>query len=408
MQGTRCFAGVVTGSTKTCAVIAALHPGRQTSDPLEILGIGVTKSKGLKRGSIINLEAVTRSVRDVVGDAEVMAKREIEAVYVAVPTPSLRTQRSTGVAPVSGPEVAAHHVKRAQEVGRAVPVPPGRELLHVMCQDYALDGRRGVQDPLGMSATRLEADMFIVTGDSTTCQDLSKVVDRAGYRLEELVMTPLATSMSVLEEAERRSGVALLRIGGATTDVLVYLDGKIAHIATLPWGGGSVTRDIARGLGVPEEEAARLKVDHGSACDSYVEEKEEIEVSGPGNWGSRRVDRQLLAHIIEMRFDEIFELVKQEMASAGVLDGISAGVVLTGGGAEVPHLDVLARKVFGRQTRIGVPGLGLAGALDQLAAPAYSTVAGVVLYGASRAQSGALKSATRTFSKVGGWLREFF
>jgi len=402
------IAGVDIGSTKTCAVIVEAHPGREPHEPLPVLGVGEARAEGMRGSAVTNLEAAIGSVRAALSQAEAMAGREVETAYVGVPSTYVETSRSRGVVAVSGAEVTNSHVKRVQEVGRAVPVRPGFELIHALCQEYSVDGRGGIQDPVGMIATRLESDVCIVTADSTACRDLTKVVDRSGYRPEELVMAALASSLSVIEDSEREAGVALVEIGGAGTDVLVYAGCRVLHAATLPWGGSTVTRDIARGLGVPEEEADRLKQRFGNARRSEVDAKEQLDVSGPSHGAGRRVSRELLAHIIEQRLDEILGLVYEELEEAGALDQLGAGIVLTGGGASLPATDDLARSVFNLPVRLGVPGSGITGAVESVARPEHSTAVGLALYGAAQHRSGGFAGATRAIARVGGWLREFF
>ncbi len=408
MRGMGSIAGVDIGSTKTCAVIADARPGRDPREPLSILGMGTARSEGMKGSSVTNLEAATRAVRLALGQAEAMARCEVETVYVAIPSPCADTSRSRGVVAVGGTEIGPTHVRRVQEVGQAVPVPPDRQLIHALCQEYSVDGRGGIQDPVGMVATRLEADVCIVTADSGVCRDLGKVVDRAGYRPEEFVLAPLAAGMAVLDEREREAGVALIELGGAGADVLVYRGRRIVHAATLPWGGAAVTRDIARGLGISEEEAERLKQRFGSARRSAVDAKEQLEVSGPSQGGGRRVSRELLAHIIEQRLDEILGLVYDELEEAEVLDGLGAGVVLSGGGVALPEMEDLARSVFNLPVRVGAPGAGISGATKAVASPACATAVGLALYGGTLGGQGGLAGATRVLARMGVWLREFF
>lgn len=400
--------GVDVGSTKTCAVVAAVHPARSSTDPLEILGLGVTRSEGMHGPRIGNIEAATLAIRTAVRQAEAMAGREVEAAYVSVPSESVRTSRSKGVLQVSGGEITPAHVKRVQEVGRAVPIPPGHELIHALSQRYTVDEHEGIRNPVGMAGTRIEADLCIVTADMAICHDLSKVIDRAGYRPDELVMAPLATALAVVEDAEREAGVALVEIGGATTDVLVFGGHRILHAATLPWGGSIVTRDIARGLGIHEDAAAQLKERHGSALRGAADPQELLDVSGGRHGPARRVSRELLVHIIEQRLDEVLGLVYEELEASGTLGGLEAGIVLSGGGVSLAHTEDLARSVFNLPVRTGLPSLGLTGMADSVARPSYSTAVGLVLYGASRAPAGGLVGATRAFARVGGWLRELF
>lgn len=408
MGGVGTIAGVDIGSTKTCAVIAQARAGGEPDGPLAILGVGVAPSEGMSGPRVTNLEAATGAVRTALAQAEAMAAREVETVYVSVPSACIEISRSRGVVAVSGDEIGSAHVLRVIEVGQAVPVPPDRQLIHALCQEYVVDGRDGIQDPVGMVATRLEADVCIVTAEASTCRDLSRVVDRSGYRPEELVMAPLATGMAVLDDAEREAGVALVEVAGAGTDVLVYAGRRLQHAAALPWGGSAVTRDIARGLGVPASEALRLKRSYGSARRGAVDPKEQLEVSGPAHGAGRRVSRELLAHIIEQRLDEILGLVYEEVEEAGMLDRLGAGIVLSGGAASLPETADLARSVFNLPVRVGVPGAGIVGATDSVAHPAYATSVGLAMYGAGRGRTGSLAGATRALARVGEWLRDFF
>jgi len=408
IHGLGAIVGVDIGSSKTCAVIAEARPGREPDEPLTVLGVGISRAEGMNGPAVTNLEAATRSVRAAVQQAETMAQREVESAYLSVPAAYVDVSRSRGVVAVSGAEIGSAHVKRVQEVGQAVPVPPDRQLIHALCQEYAVDGRAGIQDPIGMTATRLEAEVCIVTADSAACRDLAKVVDRAGYRPEEFVLSPLASGLSLLQDSERDAGVALVEIGGASTDVMVYVGRRLQHVATLPWGGSVVTRDIARGLGVPEDEAARLKEEYGSAQRSAVDPKEQLEVSGPSLGSGRRVSRELLAHIIEQRLDEILGLVYDELEEAGVLDRLGAGVVLAGGGVCMARTVELARSVFNLPVRFGVPGAGLTGATRAVATPVCATGVGLALYGSLQQRNGGFAGATRAFARVGEWLRDFF
>ena len=408
ISGTNVLAGVDVGSSKTCAVIAEGTPGREGGEPLSVIGVGVSPSDGMSGPAITNLEAATKSVRQAIQEAERMAGREADGVYISVPSAYVQTSRSRGVVAVSGAEIGPAHVRRVQEVGQAVPIPPGRQLVHAICQEYAVDGRGGIQDPVGMMATRLEADVSVVTADAAACRDLAKAVDRAGYRAEEFVIAPLASGLALLGDADREAGVALVEIGGASTDVLVYGGKRMLHVATMPWGGSAVTRDVARGLGVPEEEACRLKENHGSARRSTVDPEEQLEVSGPSMGAGRRVSKELLAHIIEQRLDEILGLVYDELEEAGVRDRLGAGIVLAGGGACIPQTVELARSVFNLPVRLGVPGPGLTGATSAVATPVCSTGVGLVLYGSLQRKNGSLAGATRAIARVGGWIRDFF
>lgn len=400
--------GLDVGSSLTRAVLVEAQSGREGPEPLHVLGVGVVPSRGMTATAITHLKAATGAVRESIQQAELMAGREAESVYVGVPGFHAQTARSRGVVAVSGAEITAGHVKRVQEVGRAVPVPPDRELIHALCQEYSVDGRDGILDPVGMVATRLEADVSIITAESSVCRDLAKAVDRAGYRPEELVLAPLASALATLDDAERAAGVALIEVGGASTDFIVYENGRLIHLGSLRWGGASVTRDIARGLGVPEEEASRLKERFGSAKRDTVDPQDQLEVSGPSAGAARRVSRELLAHIIEQRLDEILGLVYEELAERELLGRLGAGIVLTGGSAAIAETEALARSVFNLPVRIGEPGPEMTGAAHAVSDPGLTTGVGLAMYGSLRRRNAGLAGATRAIVRVGQWLREFF
>ena len=402
--------GLDIGTTMTRAVVAESRPAADVSgdEPLRVLGVGEAPGGGLKRGVVTHLEATVESVRDAVGEAEAMAGREVETAYVGLAPVHAEVGRSRGVVAVSGAEVDGSHLARVDEVGRAVPVAPDRELLHALCQEYCVDGRDGVEDPVGMMATRLESEVCIVTAASDACRDLRRVVDRAGYRAEELVLEPLATGLAVLRDGERDAGVALVNVGGAGTSLAVFRGRKLLHIASQGWGGDAVTRDIAKGLGISETEALRLKERHGTARRAAVDVTEKLQVSGPSVGSGRSVERELLAHIIEQRMDEVFGLVYEELEDRRLLDGLGGGVVLTGGGVALPETVELARSVFNTPVRLGEPGVELAGATEVAARPWFSTAVGLARYGSLRERGGALAGAGRVLTRVGEWLKEFF
>lgn len=411
MIGARVLLGLDVGSTKTCAVLAEASPGGNGTDrpePLRILGVGVSPTEGMQRGVVTNLEATTESILEAAREAELVAGREVESAYVGIAGVHAEIARSSGVVAVGGAEIGEADVRRVQEVGRTVAMAPGRELLHAIPQEYVVDGRRGVQDPVGMTATRLESEICIVTAASPACRELRKAVDRAGYRPEELVLEPLASSLAVLDDRERREGVALVELGGASTDLVVFRAEQIQRVRSFPWGSSTVTSDIAKGLGVSAEEAGRLKERHGSALRGRVDPAEKLEVPGPGGGPPRQVSRELLAHIIEQRLDEILGLIYDDLEEAGLLGSLGAGIVLTGGGSAVPGALELARGAFNLPVRSGEPRPGLTGLTDAARRPRYATGVGLALYGGAREPPGGLAAATRVLSRLAEWLRDFF
>lgn len=305
----------------------------------------------------------------------------------------------------------AHDVNRVHEVARAVALPPDRELLHAIPQEYKVDHQRGIKDPLGMAGTRLEAEVYLVTSASASTTNIRKAVSRAGYRIQELVLEPLASSRAVLTEDEKEVGVAMVEIGGGTTDLAVFYEGKIRHVAILPFGGLTVTNDLVKGLSIPFAEAQKAKELYGAAFAQMVDPQETVELPGPGPGQRRHVARELVAHIVEQRLDEMFGLVQEELESADLLDKLGAGIVLTGGTTALQGTVELAQQVFAAPVRAGTPGEGLTGLADSLALPRFATVAGLALYGVDRFRETGEGASTLTsgfVTKVVAWLKEFF
>lgn len=404
IAGPRVVTGLDVGSTKTCALI--LEASSEGSD--RVLGVGLATTEGVRSDEVTDLEATTRSIREAVEEAELMAGVEVREAYVGLPGRHVEVSESSGVVAVSGDEISRSDLEKVHEVGRAVVVPPDRELLHAVPQEYRVDGRGGIQAPVGMVGTRLEAEVCIVTAASSACRDMRTAVDRAGCAVDELVLEPLASSLAVLREREREAGVALVEVGGAATDVAVFRDGKIRHLGSLRWGGQTVTSDVVKGLGVPLDEAERLKREAGVARTRSVDPDERVEVRGAGSGEPRKVSRELLAHIIEQRMDEIFGLVYEELEAEGHLDELDGGVVLSGGGAALPGTVELAQSVFNLPVRPGEPAAGLSGFSDAVRKPKFSTAVGLALYGKMRGRHGAGTTAGRVLSRMTDWLRDFF
>jgi cell division protein FtsA len=296
------------------------------------------------------------------------------------------------------------------EVARAVVVPADREVLHVLPQEYIVDHQKGIRDPVGMAGTRLEAEVYIITSSLTATQNLRKAVSRAGYRIEATIHEPLATARAVLTDDEKDVGVALVDLGGSTTELAIFRDGKMRHLASIPWGGSTVTNDLAKGLSVTFAEAEKAKERHGVAFARLVDPRETVELPGPGPGSMRSVARELIAHIIEQRLDEILGLVAREIDNANESGKLGAGAVLTGGAASLTGAVEVAQHVFGLPVRVGVAGDGLTGLADTIRKPQFATATGLTLFGADiAAEAGFVASLTQG---VGGrvlqWLKEFF
>src|SRR5688500_9505926 len=324
------IAGLDIGSAQTTVVIAEAKGdvGRQTS--IKVLGVGQTRTTGLRRGIVSDIEETTRSIRKAMEDAERMAGVKIESVYAGIAGEHVRAMTSTGIVAVNGDEISRSDVSRANEVARAQPIPGDRELLHAIPQEYTVDKNPGVRDPIGMIGMRLEIEMYLVTIGSSPAMNLRKSVERAGYKVRELVLEPLASALAVLTEDEKELGVALVELGASGTDIAIFHEGKIRHLATVGFGGTHVSSDIVQGLGVTQADAERLKERYGCAYEPMVDPSEVVQLPSTAAQGNRQVPREWLAHIMHQRVDEIFDLVQDEVAAAEYVGRLAAGVVLTG------------------------------------------------------------------------------
>ncbi|NLG61411.1 MAG: cell division protein FtsA, partial [Candidatus Cloacimonetes bacterium] len=302
-------AGLDIGSTKTCAVIAEVASVVKGQASIKVLGVGQTKTGGMRREVVTDIEGTTDSVRAAMKEAELMAGVSCERVFTGVAGEYIHARTSNGVVAVHGEEITAADVKRVHEVARAVVVPADREVLHVLPQEYIVDDQRGIRDPIGMAGTRLEAEVYIITSAINASQNLRKAVSRAGYRIERTIHEPLATAHAVLTDDEKDVGVALVDLGGATTELAIFREGKMRHLASIPWGGSTVTNDLAKGLSITFAEAEKAKEKHGVAYTQLVDPRDSVELPGPGPGSKRLVARELIAHIIEQRLDEILGLV---------------------------------------------------------------------------------------------------
>ena len=404
------IAGIDIGTTKTCAVIGetSAHPNRPS---LKVLGVGQSRTSGMRGELVTNIEETTNSIRKAMREAELMAGVSVDRVYAGIAGEHIETRTSMGVVAVGGDEIAPGDVERVHEVARAVALPPDRELLHAIPTEYVVDHQAGIKDPLGMSGTRLEAEVYLVSCSQTASNNIRKAVSRAGFRVQDLVLEPLASSRAVLSEDEMEVGVAMVEVGGETTELAAFYEGKIRHVAILPLGGTTVTTDLVKGLAVPFSEAQRAKELHGVAFAQLVDPQETVELPGPAPGQRRHVAKELIAHIAEQRLDELFGLVQEELQEVGLLDALAAGIVLTGGTAALPGLVELAQQVFAAPVRLGVPGEGLSGLADSVGRPRFATAAGLGLHGAERFAQTGVGASSRTssvVSKMGAWLKEFF
>ncbi len=405
------------GTAHTTALVATVQGELPRAPVLRVLGVGQTRTLGLRRGVVSDIEETTRAIRKAIEEACQVAGVVPDALYVGIAGEHVRAMCSSGVVAIAGDEIGRADVDRVNAVARAMAIPQDRELLHAIPQEYRVDDAEGIRDPVGMIGTRLETEMYLVTIGSAPAMNLRKSVERAGYKVRELVLEPLASALAVLSEEEKELGVALVELGAGTTDVAVFHEGKIRHLGSLPYGGNAVTGDLVQGLGITQADAQQLKEAYGCAYEPLVPADQLIAMPASTAHGERHVSRELMTHIIHQRMDEIFERVQREVQTAGYGGRLNAGIVLTGGGASLEGIVELAGDVFGLGVRVGVPGERLAGLHDAVAEPRFATVTGLALYGAHRvALSGAgarrptLAGAgvDRLAQRVKTWLQDFF
>ena len=368
--------GLDIGTTKICAIA-----GEKTKDGVEIIGIGTHPSKGLRKGVVVNIESTVESIKRAVEEAELMAGCEINRVYCGIAGGHIKAFNSHGVIAVKNREISQADVDRVIEAAQAVVIPPDREVIHVIPQEYIVDDQEGIQEPLGMIGIRLEVKVHIVTAAVTSAQNIVKCANKAGLDVADIALQQIASSEAVLSADEREIGVVLVDIGGGTTDIALYHNGTIKYTTVISLGGNQVTGDISVGLRTPTGEAEKLKKDKGCAMAAMVSRDENIEVVSVGASRTRTVTRYTLCEIIEPRLEEIFEIVKREIMKSGYENLVSSGVVITGGAAAMEGLPELAEQVFNLPVRRGLP-TGITGLVDVVRGPMYSTGVGLVQYGA--------------------------
>jgi cell division protein FtsA len=399
--------GLDVGTYKIGVIVAEV-----TESGVEVVGIGTAASRGLRKGVVNNIEKTVEAIRKAIEEAELMAACEIRSVIAGSAGSHIKGFNSHGVVAVRNREVAPGDLERVIDAARAVALPTDQEVLHVLPQEFIVDDQDGVREPVGMAGVRLEARVHIVTGAISAGQNLIKCCNRAGLHVRDLLAGPLAAAEAVLTPEERELGVALVDLGGGTTDVVVYQAGAIRHTAVLPVGGGHVTGDVAAALCTPPAEAEHLKQRHGSALAALTPADQTIEVPGLGGRAPHHLSRRALAEVIEPRAEEVLTLAKAEIERAGCYPALASGVVLTGGGAVLEHMTALAERVFRLPVRLGVP-LHLTGLVDAVASPMYSTAVGLVLHGLKqdghgRRGEGVLGQIGAVRERMMGWLREFF
>ena len=396
--------GLDIGTTKTCAIV-----GEVTDDGISVIGIGSHPSRGLRKGVVVNIENTVESVKKAVEEAELMAGCEITGVYAGIAGSHIKGLNSRGIVAIKEREVQPNDIKRVIDAAQAIAIPSDREVLHVIPQEFIVDDQDGVRDPMGMSGVRLEVKVHIVTAASTSAQNIIKCCNRAGLNVHEILLEQLAGSEAVLGHDEKELGVALVDIGGGTTDIAIFVNGSVVHTSVLPLGGNHLTNDVAVGLRTPAQEAERIKQKYGCVLTSLVQKEETIEVPSVGGRNPRVLSRQILSEILEPRVEEIFHLVHQEVVRSGFEDRIAAGIVLTGGCSILEGMPELSEQVFNMPVRRGIPR-GIGGLVDVVKSPMYATAVGLVIAGARTGfdEKAQAHGERKGFSKVGNRVREWF
>jgi cell division protein FtsA len=391
------------GTSKVACLVAELA----ADGALEVLGMGSHESKGLKKGVVVNIEATVAAIQRALEEAELMADCKITSAYVGIAGSHIRSFNSTGMVAVKDREVGGMDVDRAIETARAVNIPTDQQILHVLRQEFIIDGQEDVREPIGMSGVRLEVKVHIVTGAVSAAQNIIKCVRRCGIEVKDLILQPLASSRAVLSEDEKDLGVCLLDIGGGTTDIAIFTHGAIRHTAVVPIAGDQITNDIAMALRTPTADAETLKIRHGVALRQLADPNQMLEVPGIGERGARSLSRQTLAEVIEPRVEELYTLVQQILRESGFEELLSSGVVLTGGSAVMRGMVELGEEIFHMPVRIGVPRYA-GGLADVVRAPRYATAVGLLLEGTAQLQHGRLSRQSGSVGAVLGRMREWF
>jgi cell division protein FtsA len=401
------LAGLDVGSSKVCTLVAEAA----TDGSFTLLGYGVVPCTGLRKGVVVNIDATVEAIRGAADEAEKNSGVRIGSAIVGVAGAHIRGLNSHGIVAVRGGEVGARDLDRVIDAARAVAIPLDRQVLHILPQQFAVDDQEGVRDPIGMAGVRLEARIHLVTAAQSYGQNLGKCCERAGITPAEMMFEPLCSADAALFPEERELGVALIDIGGGTTDIIVFHNGAVMHTAVLPIGGNHLTGDVAAGLRTPMSEAERLKIHYGIATNLVVGRDEMVQVPGVGGREPRLISRRLLGEIIEPRMEEIFAMSQRELLRSGVADSLASGVVLVGGTSLLEGTQELAERIFNLPVRRGLP-INLKDMPEELMKPMYTTAAGLLMHAAAgRASSNGLARFGRwgrLRSRVTDWVRDFF
>lgn len=390
--------GLDIGTSKIVAVVAEVaSDGR-----LNVLGVGAQEARGLSRGVVVNIEDTVQAISKVIQEVELMADCKVKDVYTGIAGSHIRSFNSNGMVAIKDKEVSPGDIDRVIETARAMPIPAEQEILHILTQEFVIDGQDGIREPIGMSGMRLEVKVHIVTGAISAAQNIVKCVRRCGLDVNDLVLQPLASSYAVLSEDEKDLGVCLIDIGGGTTDIAVWAQGAIRHTAVIPIAGNQVTNDIAMALRTPTRDAEDIKRRSGCALADLANPEEVIEVAGVDDRPSRKLSRRALADVIQPRVEELFEIVQGELRRSGYENVLSSGIVLTGGSASMPGMIELGEEIFHMPVRLGEPKYS-GPLVDVIKSPRYATAFGLILEAYNQRKRG-----QQVREKQGGGVKDVF
>ncbi|MDR2216001.1 MAG: cell division protein FtsA [Nevskiaceae bacterium] len=392
--------GLDIGTSKVAALVGEVG----ADGSIEVVGVGSHPSRGLKKGVVVNIESTVQSIQRAVEEAELMAGCEIHSVYTGIAGSHVRSLNSHGVVAIRDREVSEADVQHVIDAARAVAIPADQKILHVLPQEFIIDGQEGIRDPIGMSGVRLEAKVHIVTGADSAAQNIVKCVQKCGLTVEDVVLEQLASSYAVLTDDEKELGVCLVDIGGGTTDLALFSQGAIRHTAVIPIAGDQVTNDIAVSMRTPTHYAEEIKVRFACALAQLANPDESIEVPSVGDRPARRLARQTLAEVVEPRYEELFGLIRDELRRSGFEELIAAGIVLTGGSARMEGAIDLAEEIFHMPVRLGLPQ-HVKGIAEVVRNPIYSTGVGLLLYARENSQGNARGGRATPVSVQGVWER---
>jgi cell division protein FtsA len=399
--------GLDIGTSKIVALVAEITPeGR-----LNVIGMGTQDSRGLKKGVVINIEETVQTISRVIQEVELMADCKVKDVYTGIAGSHIKSFNSDGMVAIKDKEVTPADVDRVIETARARPIPADQEILHILTQEFVIDGQDGIREPIGMSGMRLEVKVHIVTGAVSAAQNIVKCVRRCGLEVNDIVLQPLASSYAVLSQDEKDLGVCLIDIGGGTTDIAVWTQGAIRHTSVIPIAGDQVTNDIAMALRTPTREAEDIKCKYGCALSQLADPEDIIEVAGVDDRPSRKLSRRALADVIQPRVEELYELIQHELRRAGFEDVLSSGIVITGGASVMPGMIDLGEEIFHMPVRLGTPKYK--GSLaDVVMNPRFSTAYGLLLEAHTQRRRGQKveekRSVRDVFSSMKSWFEKNF